>query len=72
MAQQFILQYDEAGRLKLMAVDGDNDQGADNIAKLLGALKAQGIEVEGFSGVENHKDMDERVHSVVHQHLGGH
>ena len=72
MAQQFIVEMGPDGAIKLMAVDGDFDDGKRNIALLLAALKAEGIQVEDASPVENHKDMGERVHSVIHQHLGGH
>jgi hypothetical protein len=51
---------------------GTPAQGAENIAKLLKAVEAQGVVLDGISPVESHRagadEVLDRLHDATHQH----
>ena len=68
----FTIALDQQGRLLIMAQDGNSEDAAAQLLRILSELNAAGVEISDFSGVENHRGMSETVHSTVHQMLGGH
>jgi len=63
---------DGAVQIAFFAEDGTPAQGAENIAKLLKAIAAQGVVLDGISAVEVHRaggdEVLDRLHDATHQH----
>lgn len=61
-----------AVQIAFFAEDGTPAQGAENIAKLLKAIAAQGVALDGISAVEVHRaggdEVLDRLHDATHAH----
>lgn len=76
MAQTFkaVIMTGEDGAMQIafFAEDGTPAQGAENIARLLKAIEAQGVTLEGISAVEVHRagadEVLDRLHDATHAH----